>query len=202
MSDVKDLVIQPKTSEYVEGDLLSPEDVEKIKEFEKRTNRSHLTRLYYSNPNADFKDIANQLTNDTGVEYSVDAVKTILLEERKRALATVQTDLEELLADELLRLDALEQIAWDAFLRSQNPVKRRIVDEVMREVGEDDYEAIISNVRTISDYTPGDYKYLSLIDSIQKERRKVLGSYRPEIKHLQADLTIKPYVTVSPDDWD
>lgn len=189
--------------DYPHQDVLTTEEVLAIQRFKEETEAAILTGLYYSNPNLSMAELAKRLSDHVGKSISPDAADKILAKRRSLSLNVVNQSTNVLLAEELNRINALEQIAFDAFLRSQDSIKRRVIDEVMRENKDTgDIESIIANVRTIKDFSPGDINFLKLINDLQKERRKVLGAYSPERTETTTNITVKPYVTISPEDWD
>jgi hypothetical protein len=95
-------------------------------------------------------------------------------------------------------------------LASQNEyVTQEVLEAIIRdaladslEAGED-AETFINKITTTTEVRIGDPRYLSQIHEIQKERRKILGVYAPEMHQLDIrKVELKGYAGGwSPDEW-
>lgn len=157
-----------------------------------------------------YKEIARIIEKETGRSISYRQVGYDLKHVRDQWKDQRLDNYEKHIHEELARLDSLEMELWNSWRRSQEGSETKRVEEVVREVMDDegddvDLEMIVAKVVTTTNKSPGDTKYLQLIIQVQQERRKLLGLYAPAKLDIQQEhtLNIKGYTHTehSPDVW-
>lgn len=127
---------------------------------------------------------------------SMEPVEKVVVERLHRALnegtrAKIAGELASELADknEYVTEEVLEAIIRDAIKESLD--------------NDEDSETFVNKITTSTEIRVGDPRYLSQIHEIQKERRKVLGVYAPELHQIQMQkIELKGYAGGwSPDNW-
>lgn len=159
------------------------------------------------------QEIADFIKNSFGYEISRRMISTDLAVVRKRWRESQMEEFNVLMRQELYRLDTFERELWDSFRESKGTVTQKRVEEVARQVREEQegsvdderlVELMIDKVVTMTQDSWGDRGLLELIFKTQQERRKLLGVYAP-VRHdidIRETLDIKAYSGgISPDDW-
>lgn len=176
---------------------------EKRSAFERAIDREILTELLATRPTWTHQNYRDEIFRRTGrdltrqqISYDID----VLLEDiRERTME----NMEKIVEREAARLDALEEKLWQAWEASSDPIKREIIDEIIKEV-DGELSRVITNIRTIKEYNPGDLRIIENIIRVQRERRQLLGAYQAQRVEIggQLEIEVKGYANVSPDDWD
>lgn len=138
------------------------------------------------------REIRDILAQETGIQlserqinYDMNRIRDSWLEKRLESYGA-------LVARELDRLDATEAVIWRAMKENAETGKQRhVIEEAER------------GTRTVETIEKAgvDPRFISQILDCQKERRKLLGLYAPQLIGIRKEVVKKAYVTVSPDDW-
>jgi len=158
------------------------------------------------------EEIVVLLESETGYKLSPRTIRKDQMEIRAAWRETQRDQYQALVNQELVRLDALEQEAWEAWRGSKTGSREtKVVEEMARAmmesvVKDESTEMFISKIRNTTQNKEPKVQFLTAIHEIQKERRKLLGLYAPAEVGInvnkRSELLIKAYRTVSPDDWD
>lgn len=176
---------------------------EKRSAFERAVDREILTELLATRPTWTHDQYRDEIHRRTGrdltrqqISYDIDV---LLKDIRERTME----NMDKVVEHEAARLDHFEEKLWKAWEASSDPIKREIIDEIIREV-DGEASRVITNIRTIKEYNPGDLRIIENIIKIQQERRRLLGVYQAQRIELggQLEIEVKGYANVSPDDWD
>ena len=172
---------------------------------EKQRDLTILADLWYRNPTQNHYALTEQFNQITGRTLTRSAITKDLKKIRMAAVEGMEKDMQIVIAEELAKLDAMEKAYWNLFYDAQNNVKRRIIDSIVRENEDGDMEEIVKSIRVIEEFS-GEFslKILNSISDIQKERRKMQGVYAYSAieREREVDISLKGYMTVSPDDWE
>lgn len=164
-----------------------------------------LADLYYRDPSGDHYKLTQRFNEVTGRSLTRSAITKDLAKIRKATVEGMVDDMSIVVAEELLKLNDLEKTVWKMLYDSQDNVKRRIIDKVVRENEDGEMEEIIKTIRVIEEFS-GEFalKCIDKITVIQKERRKLYGVYAYSAieQERTVDVEQKGYVNISPDDWE
>lgn len=155
------------------------------------------------------QDIADLLYSETGIKLSRRTITADVSIIRKDWLQERRDNYDELIDKELARCDSTEREMWRAWRLSCSDTEKKIVEEIARQLADDDeeYELIVKKVITTVEGSSGDPRFLDKIIQVQRERRRLLGLYAParlgiDIRQKN-ELIIKGYAVrdASPDAW-
>lgn len=213
-------------------------------ELELADDRHKLAQLALTNPGASSTELAVLFEQEYGIAIPARTVRYDLQQLKKQWVTETKRDMEIVRAQELARVDALEQAAWTAWRASLQPFNKVVVErlhkaindaaraklageiaselaesneyvteEVMEAIVRDaiadsidqgeDAETFVNKVTETTEVRIGDPRFLSQIHEIQKERRKILGVYAPELHQIDVrKIELKGYAGGwSPDEW-
>jgi hypothetical protein len=172
---------------------------------EKTRDMAILADIYYRHPNLDHYAIADKYNEITGLTLERREVSAEINTIKRMAVTEMIEDMKLVVAEELIRIDAMEKAYWNLFYESQDEVKKQIIDAALVENEDGDMEEVVKNIRTIKEFQ-NDFgrRILNDISELQKERRKLVGAYAPSkiVRDVNVDVKLKGYSVVSPDDWD
>jgi len=207
-------------------------------------DRHKLAQLALTNPGASSSDLALIFESKYGRSISPRTVRYDLQTLKKQWAIEDKQTMEIVRANELARIDALEQEVWGAWRASQQPLEKVVVERLHKAVNEaaqaevasklageladkneyiteevleaiirdaisdsldagEDSDTFVNKITTTTAGTFGDPRFLSQIHEIQRERRKILGVYAPELHQLDIrKIELKGYAGGwSPDEW-
>jgi hypothetical protein len=160
------------------------------------------------------QEVADMLTQETGVSIARRTVTADVAVIRKDWLESRRDNYDALINQELDRIDSTEKELWKAWRASSSGTERKVVEEIARQLSDEDsseeeFELVVSKVTTVLDtkHGVGDVRFFDKIISIQKERRRLLGLYAPARLGIdlrqKTELVIKGYAMAdaSPDVW-
>jgi hypothetical protein len=167
-------------------------------------DRARIAQMLYTGMGA--SAIQRQLTRETGMELSLSQINYDIQKLREEWRESRAETYDEMVGQELQRLDVLEGMLWQALRNSLDPDEITVVDKRMQKVAEggDDEEtrAVIRSIKETVKSSKADVAIFKQIESVQKERRKLLGLYAPQMSITRQEISVKGYHTISPDDWD
>lgn len=154
------------------------------------------------------KDINDTGGHNLSIQTISNDVKAIRTSWQKRALENY----EELMNQEIDRINAMEKEVWRAWRASCRDSERETVEKIAREIDDTDgeeFELVVKKVTTMVDKSGGvgDPRFLDKIITLQEERRKLLGLYAPTRLGIdinkKSEIVVKGYAVkdVSPDVW-
>jgi len=156
-------------------------------------------------------EIAGILSSENGYKVTPNNVKYDLDKVRKGWLATQRQTYNALVAQDLHRIEVLENEAWRAWRSSIEGSTSITIERVARIVEDglsngEQPDMIVSKIKeTTVAGGAGNPAFLDQIIKIQQERRKVTGVYAPSKFGIdinkKTELLIKGYGQVSPNDW-
>jgi len=97
-------------------------------------DRHKLARLALMNPGATSSELAAIYEHEYGKEINPRTVRYDLQELKKKWLQETKKDMAIVRARELVRIDTLEQSAWDAWRSSMQPLERVVVERLHQAV--------------------------------------------------------------------
>lgn len=154
------------------------------------------------------REIAQILAEETGIELQRRQINYDRNVIRKDWQKSQIENYEYLVVQELERIDALEKSIWVALRESSGEAvkkeilsKRRKLEEAVMGEDDDGYELVVQQVRENFEDLAVNPAYFGQIHECQKERRRLLGLYAPQMQQIQKVVEVKGYVGVSPDDW-
>lgn len=213
-------------------------------------DRATLANIKLRNPGATQAQLATMFFNETGKRLARRTIGDDLKHIEKMWLDKAVDDFGALRAEELARVNVVEQEAWDAWNQSKSDFVREVIErarkrggsrpaanvagdivgsivnalaenemylheEVVEAIiheaiqqaidqsldqGEDD-ETFVNKIIQTTESRVGDPRYLRMIHEFQRERRKILGVYAPELHQMDIrKLEVKSYIGWSPDD--
>jgi hypothetical protein len=165
-----------------------------------RIRIEELALQQYSN-----QEIRDILHKETGIHLAVQQINYDRNKIRKQWRERQHKHYDELMSIELSRIDVLERSIWNALRMQVEPKKREEIERAARKVadaeGEEEYKLIITKTKNVVEDTAANASYFAQISDCQKERRKLLGLYAPQLIDVQKKVVVKGYAEVSPEDW-
>jgi hypothetical protein len=206
--------------------------------------RHKLASLKLSNPGLTSTELAVLYEATYGKAINPRTVRYDLKKLKEQWNKEMMVDVGKDRAHELVRLDNIEQTAWDAWRASMEPAEKIVVERLHKAINDaarakiagelageladkneyitqevleavirdaleesldhgEDSQTFINKITTTTEGKVGDPRFLAQIHEIQKERRKVLGVYSPELHAIQLQkIEVKGYKGGwSPDNW-
>lgn len=173
---------------------------------QRERDRARVAELMMQGYNHD--DITRILFEETGLQLSRRQITYDVGIIRKRWQDSQVASYNEVVHEELARVDSLEKEIWKALRSGMSDTKARnlsIIRQIIEEVveSEEDVDAAMSRIRPFIELQGINPAFFSQILGVQQERRRILGIYAPtkvsgELAH---HVTIKGYQNISPDDW-